>query len=99
MARLVCVRRSLRGSGASLLLVEVLPPLPGPTQAVVHRAGDPEWHPRWFVEQVARARREDQRSKIRLHDLRHTRAILLLTAGEPVHPDVGRQVADRCARC
>ena len=40
-----------------------------------------------FVEQVVRARRalgEDQLPRIRLPDLRHTHATLLLPAGEPV---------------
>lgn len=47
----------------------------------------PERYSRRFVEQVAQARRalgEDQIPKIRLHDLRHTHATLLLAAGEPV---------------
>jgi integrase len=49
------------------------------------------WHPerysRRFVEQVLQARRtlgEDQLPRIRLHDLRHTHATMLLAAGEPV---------------
>ncbi|UOY03952.1 site-specific integrase [Blastococcus sp. PRF04-17] len=47
----------------------------------------PERYSRRFVEQVAQARRalgEDQLPQIRLHDLRHTHATLLLAAGEPV---------------
>jgi integrase len=47
----------------------------------------PERYTRRFVEQVAQARRalgEDQLPRIRLHDLRHTHATLLLAAGEPV---------------
>ncbi len=47
----------------------------------------PERYSRRFVEQVVQARRalgEDQLPKIRLHDLRHTHATLLLAAGEPV---------------
>jgi integrase len=51
----------------------------------VHR--HPERYARRFVEQVVQARRaqgEDQLARIRLHDLRHTHATLLLAAGEPV---------------
>jgi integrase len=47
----------------------------------------PERYSRRFVEQVLQARRalgEDQLPRIRLHDLRHTHATLLLAAGEPV---------------
>ncbi|MDT0278239.1 tyrosine-type recombinase/integrase [Blastococcus goldschmidtiae] len=47
----------------------------------------PERYSRRFVEQVVQARRalgEDQLPRIRLHDLRHTHATLLLAAGEPV---------------
>jgi integrase len=47
----------------------------------------PERYSRRFVEQVVQARKalgEDQLPRIRLHDLRHTRATLLLAAGEPV---------------
>jgi integrase len=47
----------------------------------------PERYSRRFVEQVVQARRtlgEVQLPKIRLHDLRHTHATLLLAAGEPV---------------
>jgi integrase len=47
----------------------------------------PERYSRRFVDQVVQARRalgEDQLPKIRLHDLRHTHAALLLAAGEPV---------------
>jgi integrase len=47
----------------------------------------PERYSRRFVEQVVQARKalgEDQLPKIRLHDLRHTHATLLLAAGEPV---------------
>jgi integrase len=47
----------------------------------------PERFSRRFVEHVGRARRalgEEQLPVIRLHDLRHTHATLLLAAGEPV---------------
>jgi integrase len=47
----------------------------------------PERYSRRFVEQVVQARRalgEDELPRIRLHDLRHTHATLLLAAGEPV---------------
>lgn len=47
----------------------------------------PERYSRRFVEQVVQARKalgEDQLPRIRLHDLRHTHATLLLAAGEPV---------------
>jgi integrase len=47
----------------------------------------PERYSRRFVEQVQQARKalgEDQLPRIRLHDLRHTHATLLLAAGEPV---------------
>ncbi|NEK86879.1 tyrosine-type recombinase/integrase [Blastococcus saxobsidens] len=47
----------------------------------------PERYSHRFVEQAVQACRalgEDQLPKIRLHDLRHTRATLLLAAGEPV---------------
>jgi integrase len=47
----------------------------------------PERYSRPFVEQVVQARKalgEDQLPRIRLHDLRHTHATLLLAAGEPV---------------
>jgi integrase len=47
----------------------------------------PERYSRRFVEQVAQASRalgKDQLPRIRLHDLRHTHATLLLAAGEPV---------------
>ena len=47
----------------------------------------PERYSRRFVDQVVQARKalgEDQLPKIRLHDLRHTHATLLLAAGEPV---------------
>jgi integrase len=47
----------------------------------------PERYSRRFVEQVVQARRalgEDHLPRIRLHDLRHTHATLLLAAGEPV---------------
>jgi integrase len=47
----------------------------------------PERFSRRFGEQVAQARRalgEDELPVIRLHDLRHTHATLLLAAGEPV---------------
>jgi integrase len=47
----------------------------------------PERYSRRFVEQVVQARRaldNDQLPRIRLHDLRHTQATLLLAAGEPV---------------
>jgi integrase len=47
----------------------------------------PERYSRRFVEQVVQARKalgEDQLPRIRLHDLRHTHATLLLVAGEPV---------------
>ncbi len=46
-----------------------------------------ERYSRRFVEQVTQARKalgEDQLPRIRLHDLRHTSATLLLAAGEPV---------------
>jgi integrase len=47
----------------------------------------PERYSRRFAEQVVQARRalgEDELPRIRLHDLRHTHATLLLAAGEPV---------------
>ncbi|MGY1665789.1 site-specific integrase [Geodermatophilus sp. SYSU D00696] len=47
----------------------------------------PERYSRRFVEQVVQARRglgEDRLPEIRLHDLRHTHATLLLAVGEPV---------------
>jgi integrase len=47
----------------------------------------PERYSRRFVEQVMQARKalgQDQLPRIRLHDLRHTHATLLLAAGEPV---------------
>ena len=47
----------------------------------------PERFSRRFTEQVTQARRalgEDELPRIRLHDLRHTHATLLLAAGEPV---------------
>jgi integrase len=47
----------------------------------------PERYSRRFMEQVAQARKalgEDLLPRIRLHDLRHTHATLLLAAGEPV---------------
>ena len=47
----------------------------------------PERYSRRFVEQVVQTRKalgEDRLPKIRLHDLRHTHATLLLAAGEPV---------------
>jgi integrase len=47
----------------------------------------PERFSRRFAVQVAQARKalgEDQLLRIRLHDLRHTHATLLLAAGEPV---------------
>jgi integrase len=47
----------------------------------------PERYSRRFVEQVLQARKalgEHQLLRIRLHDLRHTHATLLLAAGEPV---------------
>ena len=47
----------------------------------------PERYSRRFVGQVVQARKalgEDQLPRIRLHDLRHTHATLLLAAGEPV---------------
>ncbi|SFT53928.1 Phage integrase family protein [Geodermatophilus amargosae] len=47
----------------------------------------PERYSRRFLEQVVQAGRalgEDQLPRIRLHDLRHTHATLLLAAGEPV---------------
>ena len=47
----------------------------------------PERYSRRFVEQLVQARRalgEEQLPRIRLHDLRHTHATLLLAAGEPV---------------
>jgi hypothetical protein len=47
----------------------------------------PERYSRRFVEQVVQARRalgDDQLPRIRVHDLRHTHATLLLPAGDPV---------------
>ena len=47
----------------------------------------PERYSRRFVEQVMQARKalgQDQLPRIRLHDLRHTHATLLLAAGDPV---------------
>ena len=47
----------------------------------------PERYSRRFMEQVAQGRKalgEDLLPRIRLHDLRHTHATLLLAAGEPV---------------
>ena len=47
----------------------------------------PERYSRRFIEQVLQARKalgEHQLPRIRLHDLRHTHATLLLAAGEPV---------------
>ncbi|WP_448628661.1 site-specific integrase [Geodermatophilus sp. URMC 64] len=47
----------------------------------------PERYSRRFVEHVVQARRalgEDELPRVRLHDLRHTHATLLLAAGEPV---------------
>lgn len=49
---------------------------------------NPEHTSRQFVADVARCRKvigEDKLPVIRLHDLRHTHATILLTAREPVH--------------
>ncbi|SFK74683.1 Phage integrase family protein [Geodermatophilus ruber] len=75
--------RAARASLAPLLVRDaalVLATLDG-------RHRHPERYSRRFVEQVVQARKavgEDQLPRIRLHDLRHTHATLLLAAGEPV---------------
>src|SRR3954452_14769340 len=75
--------RAVRGS-LTLNLVRDTAPVLGNLDGTPRH---PERYSRRFVDQVAQARRalgEDQLPRIRLHDLRHTHATLLLAAGEPV---------------
>src|SRR4051794_8318360 len=75
--------RAVRGS-LTLDLVRDTAPVLGNLDGTPRH---PERYSRRFVDQVAQARRalgEDQLPRIRLHDLRHTHATLLLAAGEPV---------------
>jgi integrase len=75
--------RTVRGS-LTLDLVRDTAPVLGNLDGTPRH---PERYSRRFVDQVAQARRalgEDQLPRIRLHDLRHTHATLLLAAGEPV---------------